>query len=72
MSEYARELAGWMASLEGGRPFRPDMLSIDVLKGRLMVLRHDVASLGEKGITDGPGVEAAHDLIRLLSRAVEG
>jgi len=72
MSEYARELAGWLATLEGGRPFRHDTLSIDVLRGRAATLQHDLASLGEKGVTDGPGVEAARDLLALLKKATEG
>lgn len=72
MTDYARELSGWLATLEGGSPFRPDTLSVDVLTARLATLRADLDSLAAKGITDGPGVEAAQDLALLLSRAIEG
>lgn len=69
MTDYGRELAGWLATLEGGSPFRRDTLSSDVLARRAATLRDDLASLEAKGVSDGPGVQAARDLLSLLERA---
>lgn len=69
MTEYGRELAGWLATLEGGSPFRINTLSTTTLRDRANTLRRDLASLEAMGRTDGPGVEAAQDLLALLERA---
>lgn len=69
MNEYGRELAGWMATLEGATRFSQNILASTVLQARAETLRQDLASLEAKGITGGPGVDAARDLLALLERA---
>lgn len=69
MTEYGRELAGWLATLEGATRFGPNTLSTTVLQARAETLRQDLASLEAKGITEGPGVDAARDLLGLLEKA---
>ena len=69
MSDYAREMAGWLATLEGGSPFTFNTLSQDVLARRAETLRSDLASLEAKGVTEGPGVDAARDLLSLFEKA---
>jgi len=68
MTPYARELAGWLATLEGREAFNNRPAS-EVLALRAGSLRRDLASLEAKGIATGPGVEAAQDLLRLFEKA---
>jgi hypothetical protein len=66
MNEYRRELAGWLATLEGGSPFTRHEGGQAVLAKRVTTLEADIATLEAKGEADTIGVKAARDLLRLL------
>jgi len=65
--EYFRELAGWLATLEGGTPFTKHTTGSEVLERRIEVLENDIVCLINMGhARSDPGVRAADDLLRLL------
>lgn len=49
--------------------FSQNILASTVLQARADTLRQDLNRLADKGITEGPGVEAARDLLALLEKA---
>jgi len=66
MSEYLRELVGWLATLEGGSPFTRLEGGQTVLEKRIATLELDIACLVAIGDADSIGVSAGRDLLRLL------
>ena len=64
---YLVELAGWLATLEGGSPFTRMERGQDTLAKRVATLEKDIAGLEAMGNGDfQDGIQAARDLLRLL------
>ena len=65
--EYFRELAAWLATLEGGLPFTKHTTGSEVLERRIKVLENNIVLLMDMGhAPSDPGLKAAEDLLKLL------
>lgn len=72
MSEFARELAGWMVQLESAHPFRPmTVLAVTTIEARATSLAEDLASLRRKDLADSVGYQAGAALLDLLEAAAQ-
>lgn len=64
---YIKELAGWLATLEGGSPFGKHSKGSEVIRMRILTLKHGLTGMTSTGYSrDSAPYRAAEDLIQIL------